>query len=49
MDCFWVLIVRESPLPGMPTIYAQSARLKLRGARHFPHPEGSRPKGIVSP
>jgi uncharacterized protein len=30
-------------------IYAQSLRLKLKGARYFPHPEGSRPKGIVSP
>jgi len=30
-------------------IYAQSARLKLKGARYFPHPEGSRPKGFVSP
>lgn len=30
-------------------IYAQSARLKLKGARYFPHPEGSRPKGFISP
>jgi len=30
-------------------IYAQSLRLKLKGARYFPHPEGSRPKGFVSP
>lgn len=30
-------------------IYAQSARLKLKGARYFPHPGGSRPKGFVSP
>lgn len=30
-------------------IYAQSLRLKLKGARYYPHPEGSRPKGIVSP
>jgi len=30
-------------------IYAQSLRLKLRGARYFPHPEGSRPKGFLSP
>jgi hypothetical protein len=30
-------------------IYAQSARLRLKGARYFPHPEGSRPKGFLSP
>ena len=30
-------------------IYAQSLRLKLKGARYFPHPRGSRPKGFVSP
>ena len=30
-------------------IYAQSLRLKLKGARYFPHPEGSRPKGFLSP
>jgi uncharacterized protein len=30
-------------------IYAQSLRLKLKGARYFPHPEGSSPKGVVSP
>ena len=30
-------------------IYAQSLRLKLKGARYFPHPEGSRPRGFVSP
>jgi uncharacterized protein len=30
-------------------IYAQSLRLKLKGARYFPHPEGKRPKGFVSP
>ena len=30
-------------------IYAQSLRLKLKGARYFPHPEGSRPQGFVSP
>ncbi|HET7509302.1 MAG TPA: DUF1365 domain-containing protein [Solirubrobacterales bacterium] len=30
-------------------IYAQSLRLKLKGARYYPHPEGSRPKGVVSP
>jgi DUF1365 family protein len=30
-------------------IYAQSLRLKLKGARYSPHPEGSRPKGFVSP
>jgi len=30
-------------------IYAQALRLKLKGARYFPHPEGSNPKGFVSP
>jgi DUF1365 family protein len=30
-------------------IYAQSLRLKLKGARYFPHPEGKKPKGFVSP
>jgi uncharacterized protein len=30
-------------------IYAQSLRLKLKGARYFPHPEGSSPKGFISP
>jgi DUF1365 family protein len=30
-------------------IYTQSLRLKLKGARYFPHPEGSKPKGFISP
>jgi DUF1365 family protein len=30
-------------------IYAQSLRLKLKGARYFPHPERKRPKGFVAP
>ncbi len=30
-------------------IYAQSLRLKLKGARYFPHPESKKPKGFVSP
>lgn len=30
-------------------IYAQSLRLKLKGARYFPHPEGGRPRGFLSP
>ncbi len=30
-------------------IYAQTLRLKLKGARYFPHPEGRRPKGFLSP
>ncbi len=30
-------------------IYGQSLRLKLKGARYFPHPDGSRPRGFVSP
>jgi uncharacterized protein len=30
-------------------IYAQALRLKLKGARSFPHPEGRRPRGFLSP
>jgi DUF1365 family protein len=30
-------------------IYAQSLKLELKGARYFPHPQGSRPKGFLSP
>jgi len=30
-------------------IYAQTLRLKLKGARYFPHPDGRRPKGFLSP
>ena len=30
-------------------IYAQALRLRLKGARCFPHPEGKRPKGFLSP
>jgi DUF1365 family protein len=30
-------------------IYAQALRLKLKGAKYFPHPEGKRPKGFLSP
>jgi len=30
-------------------IYAQALRLKLRGARYFPHPGGRRPRGFLSP
>jgi DUF1365 family protein len=30
-------------------IYAQSARLKLKGPRYFPHPDGPRPKGFIAP
>jgi DUF1365 family protein len=30
-------------------IYAQSLRLMLKGAKYHPHPDGSRPKGFVSP
>jgi DUF1365 family protein len=30
-------------------IYAQTLRLKLKGARWFPHPEGRRPKGFLAP
>ena len=30
-------------------IYAQSLRLKLKGASYFPHPEGRKPRGFLSP
>jgi hypothetical protein len=30
-------------------IYGQALRLRLKGARYFPHPHGSRPRGSVSP
>jgi DUF1365 family protein len=30
-------------------IYAQTLRLKLKGAPYFPHPEGKRPRGFLSP
>ncbi len=30
-------------------IYAQSLRLKLKGAPYFPHPRGARPRGFISP
>jgi DUF1365 family protein len=30
-------------------IYVQSLRLKLKGARYFPHPEGRKPRGFLSP
>lgn len=30
-------------------IYAQSLRLKLKGASYFPHPEGKKPRGFISP
>jgi DUF1365 family protein len=30
-------------------IYAQALRLKLKGARSFPHPDGRRPRGFLSP
>jgi uncharacterized protein len=30
-------------------IYAQALRLKLKGARYHPHPDGARPRGFISP
>jgi DUF1365 family protein len=30
-------------------IYAQTLRLKLKGAPYFPHPTGKRPRGFLSP
>lgn len=45
------LLVRHpaSSLAVVARIYAQALRLRLKGARYFPHPERSRPKGFVSP
>jgi len=37
------------PLQIVAKIYAQTIRLKLKGARYFPHPQGRRPKGFLSP
>lgn len=30
-------------------IYWQALRLRLKGARYYPHPQGSRPRGFVAP
>lgn len=30
-------------------IYVQTLRLKIKGARYYPHPQGIRPKGFFSP
>jgi DUF1365 family protein len=30
-------------------IYSQALRLKLKGARYFPHPDGKPPRGFLSP
>jgi len=30
-------------------IYAQALRLRLKGARTYPHPRGKRPRGFISP
>jgi DUF1365 family protein len=30
-------------------IYAQALRMRLKGAKYFPHPEGRRPRGFLSP
>jgi uncharacterized protein len=38
-----------SSLQTVAKIYAQSLRLKLKGARYFPHPERAKPKGFFSP
>jgi hypothetical protein len=45
------LLVRypAASLQVVARIYGQAARLKLKGARYHPHPEGARPKGFVSP
>lgn len=36
-------------LQAVGKIYAQALRLRLKGARHFPHPAGSRPRSFLSP
>ncbi len=47
----WGLLARypAMSLQVVARIYAQSLRLKLKGARYFPHPQGRKPKGFVSP
>ncbi|HVO55995.1 MAG TPA: DUF1365 domain-containing protein [Solirubrobacterales bacterium] len=44
------LLVRypAASLQVVAKIYGQAARLKLKGARYFPHPDGSRPKGVAA-
>jgi DUF1365 family protein len=37
------------PLQVVAKIYAQTLRLKLKGAPYFPHPAGKRPRGFLSP
>jgi DUF1365 family protein len=37
------------PLQVVAKIYAQTLRLKLKGAPYFPHPKGRRPRGFLSP
>jgi DUF1365 family protein len=36
-------------LQAVGKIYAQALRLKLKGATYFPHPQGRRPRGFLSP
>lgn len=36
-------------LQAVGKIYAQALRLKLKGAGYFPHPQGRRPRGFLSP
>jgi DUF1365 family protein len=46
----WLLVRYPAmSLQVVAKIYAQSLRLKLKGARYFPHPEGRRPRGFLSP
>jgi DUF1365 family protein len=45
-------MLAEQPATGLAVvarIYGQALRLRLKGARYFPHPRGSRPRGFVSP
>jgi DUF1365 family protein len=35
-------------LQAVGKIYAQALRLKLKGAKYFPHPQGRRPRGFLS-
>jgi DUF1365 family protein len=46
----WMLVRYPAmSLQVVAKIYAQALRLKLKGARTFPHPQGKRPKGFLSP
>jgi hypothetical protein len=45
------MLVRQpaTSLQVVTRIYGQALRLRLKGARYFPHPRDGRPRGVVSP